>query len=144
MVGADQPRLDAALRRELSQSTIHTGRNVASVDARGATLEGGERIEARCVIDARGFILGPPLALALRRLESIDPGTSRHARPRPVRSRVSLSLPRSLARSSLRGIPHDRSPHARASPRSASRAPLPSLDIQTHPTARGVERVHKP
>ncbi|KPM14251.1 lycopene beta-cyclase CrtY [Citromicrobium sp. WPS32] len=48
---------DAALRRELAQSTIHTGRNVASVDARGATLEGGERIEARCVIDARGFIL---------------------------------------------------------------------------------------
>ena len=48
---------DAALRRELAQSTIHTNRTVASVDARGATLEGGERIEARCVIDARGFIL---------------------------------------------------------------------------------------
>lgn len=47
---------DAALRRELAQSTIHTGRNVTSVDARGATLEGGERIEARCVIDARGYI----------------------------------------------------------------------------------------
>ena len=31
---------DAALRRELAQSTIQTGRNVASVDARGATLEG--------------------------------------------------------------------------------------------------------
>ncbi|NCP20133.1 MAG: lycopene beta-cyclase CrtY [Erythrobacter sp.] len=48
---------DAALRRELAQSTIHTGRTVAAVDARGATLEGGDRIEARCVIDARGFIL---------------------------------------------------------------------------------------
>mgnify|MGYP005815088247 FL=1 len=48
---------DAALRRELAQSTIHTKREVASVDARGATMAGGERIEARCVIDARGFIL---------------------------------------------------------------------------------------
>ena len=47
---------DAALRRELAQSTILTNRTVAEVDARGATLEGGERIEARCVIDARGFI----------------------------------------------------------------------------------------
>jgi len=47
---------DAGLRRELAQSTIHTGRKVTDVDARGATLAGGERIEARCVIDARGFI----------------------------------------------------------------------------------------
>ena len=47
---------DAALRRELAQSTIHTGRRVATLDAGGATLEGGERFDARCVIDARGFI----------------------------------------------------------------------------------------
>ncbi|MBD59238.1 MAG: lycopene cyclase [Citromicrobium sp.] len=47
---------DAALRRELAQSTIRTGRSVVSLDARGATLEGGERIDARCVIDARGYV----------------------------------------------------------------------------------------
>ena len=46
---------DAALRRELAQSTIRTGREVAAVDARGAMLANGERIDARCVIDARGF-----------------------------------------------------------------------------------------
>ena len=47
---------DAALRRELAQSTIRTNRKVASVDARGCTLESGQRIDARCVIDARGYI----------------------------------------------------------------------------------------
>ncbi len=47
---------DAALRRELAQSTILTGRRIAQVDGRGATLEGGDRIEARCLIDARGYI----------------------------------------------------------------------------------------
>lgn len=47
---------DAGLRRELAQSTIRTNRKVAQVDARGATLEDGERIDARCVIDARGYI----------------------------------------------------------------------------------------
>lgn len=47
---------DAGLRRELAQTTIQSNRGVAHVDARGATLENGERIEARCVIDARGFI----------------------------------------------------------------------------------------
>lgn len=47
---------DAALRRELAQSTIHTNREIVDVDARGCTLAGGGRIEARCVIDARGYI----------------------------------------------------------------------------------------
>ena len=47
---------DAALRRELSQATILTNREVADVDGRRATLAGGERIDARCVIDARGYI----------------------------------------------------------------------------------------
>ncbi|MFZ1742085.1 MAG: lycopene beta-cyclase CrtY [Pontixanthobacter sp.] len=45
---------DAALRRELGQHTIHTKRRVASLDARGVSFEGGERISARMVIDCRG------------------------------------------------------------------------------------------
>lgn len=45
---------DAALRRELSQSTIHTNRSVASLDANGVTLADGTRISARMVIDCRG------------------------------------------------------------------------------------------
>ena len=45
---------DAALRRELAQSTIHTNRAVASLDAGGVTLEDGTRISARMVIDCRG------------------------------------------------------------------------------------------
>ena len=45
---------DAALRRELGQNTIHTNRPVASLDAKGVTLENGRRISARTVIDCRG------------------------------------------------------------------------------------------
>lgn len=45
---------DAALRRELAQSTIHTKQTVASLDAKGVTLAGGQRISARVVIDCRG------------------------------------------------------------------------------------------
>ncbi|MEO5706745.1 MAG: lycopene beta-cyclase CrtY [Alteraurantiacibacter sp.] len=45
----------AALRRELPQGTIMTGRTIATLDARGVTLAGGTRIDAHKVIDARGF-----------------------------------------------------------------------------------------
>ncbi len=45
---------DAALRRELGQNTIHTNRPVSSLDAKGVTLENGQRISARIVIDCRG------------------------------------------------------------------------------------------
>ncbi|GAA4643006.1 hypothetical protein GCM10023115_09660 [Pontixanthobacter gangjinensis] len=45
---------DAALRRELGQNTIHTKRPVVSLDAKGVTLQNGQRISARTVIDCRG------------------------------------------------------------------------------------------
>lgn len=46
----------AALHRELPQGTIMTRRTIAEIDARGVTLADGERIGARTVIDARGFV----------------------------------------------------------------------------------------
>lgn len=45
----------AALGEILPPGTILTGRRVAALDAGGAMLDGGERIEARAVIDCRGF-----------------------------------------------------------------------------------------
>lgn len=45
---------DAALRRELAQSTIHTGCPVSTLDTGGVTLADGTRISARMVIDCRG------------------------------------------------------------------------------------------
>lgn len=45
----------AALARELPEGTLLANRRVASLDAEGVTLEGGERIAARAVIDCRGF-----------------------------------------------------------------------------------------
>lgn len=47
---------DAALRRELGQDCIHTGQRVAALDSAGVTLENGERISARAVIDCRGAV----------------------------------------------------------------------------------------
>lgn len=49
----------AALHRELPQGTIMTGRTIATLDAHGVTLADGERIGARTVIDARGFVPSP-------------------------------------------------------------------------------------
>lgn len=46
---------DAALRRLLPQQAIHTGSRIAALDAGGVTLESGERIAARGVIDCRDF-----------------------------------------------------------------------------------------
>ncbi|MBD3730523.1 MAG: lycopene beta-cyclase CrtY [Sphingomonadales bacterium] len=45
----------AALHRELPAGAIRTQCRVASLDARGIELEDGERIEARTVLDCRGF-----------------------------------------------------------------------------------------
>lgn len=47
--------LDAGLRRELPAEAIVTGRSASALDAGGVTLDGGERIAARAVIDCRGF-----------------------------------------------------------------------------------------
>lgn len=49
---------DAALRRELGQQTIYTSCPVASLDAGGVTLENGQRISARTVIDCRSSAAG--------------------------------------------------------------------------------------
>ena len=46
---------DAGLRRELPAEAIRTRCAVAALDARGVTLADGERIEARTVIDCRGW-----------------------------------------------------------------------------------------
>jgi lycopene beta-cyclase len=46
---------DAVLRRELSANTIRCGASIAALDGGGVTLAGGERIDARAVIDCRGF-----------------------------------------------------------------------------------------
>ena len=49
------PDFDAGLRRELAQDTIHTSRRVAHCTHDSVTLESGEDIPARAVIDCRGF-----------------------------------------------------------------------------------------
>ncbi len=46
---------DAALRRLLPQEAIRTGSRISAIDAGGVTLESGERIAARSVIDCRDF-----------------------------------------------------------------------------------------
>jgi lycopene beta-cyclase len=53
---------DAVLRRALPSRSIHSGKAIASLDAGGVTLEGGKRIDARAVIDCRGFAPTPHLA----------------------------------------------------------------------------------
>lgn len=49
---------DAALRRELGQDTIRTGKPVATLDSGGITLADGARISARTVIDCREMAPG--------------------------------------------------------------------------------------
>ena len=46
---------DAALRRLLPQEAIRTGSRISAIDAGGVTLESGERIAVRSVIDCRDF-----------------------------------------------------------------------------------------
>lgn len=52
---------DAALRRLLPAEAILARRRIAGLDQRGIDLEDGTRIEARCVIDARGLSSAPQL-----------------------------------------------------------------------------------
>jgi lycopene beta-cyclase len=52
----------ATLRKTLPPAAIHRGARVAALDGGGITLEGGKRIEARTVIDCRGFEPTPHLA----------------------------------------------------------------------------------
>jgi lycopene beta-cyclase len=59
LISAD---FDAVLRRALPSRAIHSGKAIVSLDADGITLEGGKRIDARAVIDCRGFAPTPHLA----------------------------------------------------------------------------------
>ena len=52
---------DSVLRRLLPQQAIRTRSRVAALDAGGVTLESGERITARAVIDCRDFAPTPHL-----------------------------------------------------------------------------------
>lgn len=52
---------DAGLRRLLPPDTVRTGCRITGLDARGIELEGGERLAARTVIDARGLAGAPAL-----------------------------------------------------------------------------------
>lgn len=52
---------DAVLRRLLPQEKIRTGCRAAALDAGGVSLETGERIAARAVIDCRDFAPSPHL-----------------------------------------------------------------------------------
>lgn len=49
----DSRDFDAALRRDLPQEAIRTGSRVKGIDEAGITLENGERIAAKVVIDCR-------------------------------------------------------------------------------------------
>jgi lycopene beta-cyclase len=85
---------DAGLRRMLDEGTVHTGRAVAALDARGIDLEGGERIAARAVIDARGLSQAPALTggwqvFLGRRLRTDRP----HGLDRPVIMDAALAQP---------------------------------------------------
>lgn len=52
---------DAALRRELGEGQTRLRAPVASLDASGVTLDNGDRIAARTVIDCRGHTPSPAL-----------------------------------------------------------------------------------
>ena len=49
----DSRDFDAGLRRHLPQDTIRCNARVMGLDGAGITLESGERVSARCVIDCR-------------------------------------------------------------------------------------------
>ena len=55
------PDFDAALRRALPWASIRLSATVQQIDAGGVTLAGGERIDARAVIDCRGQAPSPHL-----------------------------------------------------------------------------------
>jgi len=49
-----------------------TGTRVRSIDPAGATLEDGRRLEADCVIDARGFIPTPSMVLGFQKFVGLE------------------------------------------------------------------------
>lgn len=52
---------DVGLRRLLPQQSIRTGARAAALDAAGVTLDSGERVAARAVVDCRDFAPTPHL-----------------------------------------------------------------------------------
>lgn len=52
--------------------TMVTGKKVASVDPDGAVLEDGTRLEAACVIDARGFAPDPSMVLGHQKFVGLE------------------------------------------------------------------------
>jgi lycopene beta-cyclase len=52
--------------------TLFPGSRVASIDAEGATLENGTRLEAHCVIDARGFTPNPNMVLGHQKFVGLE------------------------------------------------------------------------
>lgn len=52
--------------------TMLTGARVKSIDPAGATLEDGRRLEADCVIDARGFIPTPSMVLGFQKFVGLE------------------------------------------------------------------------
>jgi lycopene beta-cyclase len=52
--------------------TMLTGKKVGSVDPAGATLEDGTRLEAACVVDARGFAPDPSMVLGHQKFVGLE------------------------------------------------------------------------
>jgi lycopene beta-cyclase len=76
--------VDAALKA-LGNVEILTDRTVGAVTPLGATLEGGEALSARCVVDARGFASDPSLELGFQKFVGLEVETSEpHGVSEPV------------------------------------------------------------
>ena len=52
--------------------TLLTGARVKAIDAGGATLESGRRLDASCVIDARGFVPTPSMVLGFQKFVGLE------------------------------------------------------------------------
>jgi lycopene beta-cyclase len=64
-------RLHERVRAVLGDAA-HLGRAVRAVDPGGATLEDGTRLEARCVVDGRGFVQGDWLRAGVQEFVGLD------------------------------------------------------------------------
>jgi len=58
--------------RSLSSVRVVSGAKVVALDPAGATLEDGERLEAHCVIDARGFAPHPAMVLGHQKFVGLE------------------------------------------------------------------------
>ncbi len=74
---ARSERLDAAVRAAMPAERLLLGRKVKSLDADGVTLESGERLGARVVIDGRGHAPTTALELAWQKFVGLEIETLR-------------------------------------------------------------------